>query len=138
MSLASTASPPRPRFITGTCRRNSRIEGGWAARSTAERFAEYAALTAEALGDRVARWITLNEPQVVSTNGYRNGDHAPGLRDAGAAAATTHHLLLGHGLATLALRDLGVAEVGITLDMHPVRVLGDDGSGELERARRID
>ena len=112
-------------------------EGGWAARSTAERFAEYAALTAEALGDRVARWITVNEPQVVSTNGYRNGDHAPGLRDAGAAAATTHHLLLGHGLATLALRDLGAAEVGITLDMHPVRVLGDDGSGELERGRRI-
>ncbi len=111
-------------------------QGGWAARSTAERFAEYAALTAEALGDRVARWITLNEPQVVSTNGYRNGDHAPGLRDGDAAAATTHHLLLGHGLATLALRDLGAAEVGITLDMHPVRVLGD-GSGELERARRI-
>ena len=42
-----------------------------------------------------------------------------------------------HGLATLALRDLGAAEVGITLDMHPVRVLGDDGSGELERGRRI-
>jgi beta-glucosidase len=51
--------------------------GGWAVRSTAERFAEYAALTAEALGDRVARWITVNEPQVVSNNGYRTGDHAP-------------------------------------------------------------
>ena len=109
-------------------------EGGWAVRGTAERFAEYAALTAEALGDRVARWITLNEPQVVSTNGYRNGDHAPGLRDADAAAAATHHLLLGHGLATQALRDAGAAEVGITLDLHPVRVLGDGGSGELERA----
>ena len=112
-------------------------EGGWAARGTAERFAEYAALTAEALGDRVTRWITLNEPQVVSTNGYRNGDHAPGLRDADAAAAATHHLLLGHGLATKALRDVGVAEVGITLDLHPVRVLGDGGFGELERARLI-
>ena len=110
-------------------------EGGWAVRSTAERFAEYAALTAEALGDRVARWITLNEPQVVSTNGYRNGDHAPGLRDADAAAAATHHLLLGHGLATQVLRDAGAAEVGITLDLHPVRVLGDRGSDELERAR---
>ena len=107
-------------------------EGGWAARGTAERFAEYAALTAEALGDRVARWITLNEPQVVSTNGYRNGDHAPGLRDADAAAAATHHLLLGHGLAARALRDAGAAEVGITLDLHPVRVLGD---GAVRRAR---
>ena len=112
-------------------------EGGWAARDTAARFAEYAALTAEALRDRVARWITLNEPQVVSTNGYRNGDHAPGLRDAAAAAAATHHLLLGHGLAARALRDAGAAEVGITLDLHPVRVLGAGGSGELERGRLI-
>src|SRR5437667_5321769 len=29
-------------------------EGGWAARDTAQRFAEYAAIVAEALGDRVA------------------------------------------------------------------------------------
>src|SRR6516162_11105462 len=112
-------------------------EGGWASRDTAERFAEYATLTAEALGDRVARWITLNEPQVVSTNGYRNGDHAPGLCDAAAASATTHHLLLGHGLAARALRAAGATEVGITLDLHPVRVLSDNGSGELERGRLI-
>jgi beta-glucosidase len=112
-------------------------EGGWAVRGTAERFAEYAALTAEALGGRVARWITLNEPQVVSANGYRHGEHAPGLRDAAAAAAATHHLLLGHGLATQALRAAGANDVGITLDLAPVRVLGDAGSEPLEQARII-
>jgi beta-glucosidase len=112
-------------------------EGGWTVRSTAERFAEYAALTAEALGDRVVRWITLNEPQVVSNNGYRTGDHAPGLRDADAAAAATHHLLLAHGLAAQALRSLGATEVGITLDVHPVRVLDGGGSAALEQARLI-
>ncbi|MBV9204931.1 MAG: beta-glucosidase [Actinobacteria bacterium] len=111
--------------------------GGWAVRGTAERFAEYTTLAAAALGDRVTRWITLNEPQVVSTNGYRTGDHAPGVRDPAAASAATHHLLLGHGLAARALRDLGAAEVGITLDMHPVRAGGDDGSAELERGRLI-
>ena len=74
--------------------------GGWPVREVAERFADYAALCAQALGDRVTRWITLNEPQVVANNGYRHGQHAPGLRDDSAAAATTHHLLLGHGLAT--------------------------------------
>ena len=84
-------------------------EGGWAVRGTAGRFAEYAALTAEALGSRVARWITVNEPQVVANNGYRTGEHAPGLRDAAAAAAANHHLLLGHGLATQALRAAGAA-----------------------------
>ena len=30
------------------------------------------------LGDRVTRWITLNEPAVVADRGYRRGDHAPG------------------------------------------------------------
>src|SRR3954470_25078350 len=31
-------------------------EGGWLERSTADRFAEYAAICAERLGDRVAKW----------------------------------------------------------------------------------
>ena len=117
-------------------------QGGWPVRDTAERFAEYAALCAQALGDRVDRWITLNEPQVVANNGYRHGQHAPGLRDPQAAAAATHHLLLGHGLATQALRAAGVAQVGITLDLHPIRVLpgghsGDGRPGDVEGARLI-
>ncbi len=112
-------------------------DGGWAVRDTAHRFADYAALCAGAFGDRVARWITVNEPQVVANNGYRHGQHAPGLRDAAAAAAATHHLLVGHGLATQALRAAGAAEVGITLDLHPIRVLGDGGPGEVESARLI-
>ena len=55
--------------------------GGWANRDTAQRFADYAALMIDAFGDRVTRWITLNEPQVVAENGYRVGHHAPGLTD---------------------------------------------------------
>src|SRR5918912_1554404 len=39
--------------------------GGWAARDTAERFAEYAALMGSELGDLVDAWITHNEPWVV-------------------------------------------------------------------------
>ena len=111
-------------------------EGGWAVRDTAERFAEYAAIVAEALGDRVTRWITLNEPQVVASHGYRTGEHAPGMRDAAAAAAATHHLLLGHGLAAQALRAAAPGSpVGITLDLHPVRVLGEQGSDLVEQGR---
>jgi len=113
-------------------------EGGWASRDTAQRFAEYAAIVAGALGDRVARWITLNEPQVVASHGYRTGEHAPGLRDAAAAAAATHHLLLGHGLAAQALRAaVPVTPVGITLDLHPVQVLGERGADTVEQARAI-
>ena len=114
--------------------------GGWSARDTALRLADYAAVVGEALGDRVKRWITLNEPLVVAHNGHRIGVHAPGLRDNAAAAATTHHLLLGHGLAAAALRaSVPGAEVGITLNLTPVRVTNDDsGSAEaLEQARLV-
>jgi beta-glucosidase len=123
-------------------------QGGWASRDTAYRFAEYAAAVGEALGDRVARWITLNEPLVVSLLGYRTGVHAPGLTDGDAASAATHHLLLGHGLAVPALRAAAGpgAEVGITLNLTQVRVTstaadGTPASGraaeELEKARLI-
>jgi beta-glucosidase len=101
--------------------------GGWANRDTAYRLADYATIVAEALGDRVSNWITVNEPQVVVDNGYRTRRHAPGLNDPVAAAAANHHILLGHGLATQALRAAGVREVGITLDMHPVRLLDREG-----------
>jgi beta-glucosidase len=119
--------------------------GGWAIRDTAARFADYARLMAEHLGDKVARWITLNEPQVVASHGYRDGVHAPGLTDDAAAAAATHHLLLAHGLATQALRSVhGGTPVGLTLDMHTVR-LADESSpdalesfpGALEQARLV-
>ena len=92
--------------------------GGWASRECAGWFADYAEVIAEALGDRVARWITLNEPAVVANHGYRVGTHAPGLADPALASAATHHLLLGHGLATKRLRSLlgPSASIGITLD----------------------
>ncbi len=115
-------------------------QGGWASRDIALRFADYAAVVGAALGDRVERWITLNEPLVVSHLGYRVGIHAPGLTDEAAAAAATHHLLLGHGLATAALRAaVRGAQVGITLNLMPVLVDPNaNGSADLlERARRV-
>ena len=114
--------------------------GGWAVRDTAYRFADYATAVTEALGDRVTRWITLNEPLVVTHNGHRIGVHAPGVTDNAVAAAVTHHLLLGHGLGLAAVRAAAPgAQVGITLNLTPVRVAPVvNGSAEaLERARLV-
>ena len=96
--------------------------GGWRNRDTAARFAEYAALVHAHLGDRVQRWITLNEPWCSSFLGYANGRHAPGAREGAGALAAAHHLLLGHGLAVAALRAEAREgqQVGITLNLQPV------------------
>ena len=96
--------------------------GGWLSRDTAARFADYAGVLAEALGDRVGRWITLNEPVVVTWNGHVEGSHAPGLKLGLGAFPVVHHQLLGHGLAVAALRAAtpGVP-VGITNNYGPCR-----------------
>jgi beta-glucosidase len=118
-------------------------KGGWAARDTAELFADYAGIVAGALGDRVRQWITINEPWVIANMGYRWGEHAPGIRDAGQAMATTHHLLLAHGRATAAVRAAAPAgtvpaEVGITLNMTHVYPADPSKSADRELAADID
>ena len=95
--------------------------GGWENRDTAKRFADYAALLATELGDRVPVWLTLNEPKTVVQVGYIYGAHAPGITDPKAAYTAAHHLLLGHGLATQAIRAAtSSAKVGIPLNLSPV------------------
>jgi beta-glucosidase len=93
--------------------------GGWPVRDTAERFADYASIVAERLGDRVDAWATFNEPWCSAFLGYAAGIHAPGRREPDAAYAAAHHLLLAHGLASRRLRDN--AGVGIVLNPAPVR-----------------
>ena len=96
-------------------------DGGWQARDTAERFADYATQVANRLGDRVGRWITLNEPNVVTFAGYATGRHAPGLQLGNRCFGVAHHLMLGHGLAVRALRaSTPDIPVGITLNVHPI------------------
>ena len=99
-------------------------EGGWTSRDTAERFAEYAGIVYDALGDRVPHWSTLNEPWCSSLLSYQAGHHAPGERDGTRAARAVHHLLLGHGLAARVLRERGCTDLGLTLNLNPVR--GED------------
>lgn len=114
-------------------------EGGWTARATAERFAEYAALLGDRLGDRVAAWITLNEPIVTSSLGYAFGVHAPGRWLGQALYPVVHHLLLGHGLAVEALRSVGVAgTVGITNNLAPIRAVNPDSPVDVEAAAFYD
>ncbi|WP_406313072.1 GH1 family beta-glucosidase [Streptosporangium sp. NBC_01639] len=98
--------------------------GGWTNRETAERFAEYAEIVHARLGDRVETWTTLNEPWCSAFLGYASGIHAPGRTEPELSFAAVHHLLLGHGLATGALRAAGAGRIGITLNLSPV--LGDD------------
>ncbi len=95
--------------------------GGWMNRETAYRLGDFAAIAAAAFGDRVTRWVTVNEPATVTTNGYALGMHAPGEALMLKALPSVHHQLLGHGLALQALRAAKVkGEIGITNVYSPM------------------
>ncbi len=113
--------------------------GGWPHRDTARRFADYAALVADALGDRVTMWTTLNEPWCSAFLGYGSGVHAPGRTDPVAALRAAHHLNLGHGLAVSALRSAlpARAQVAVSLNLHQVRP-ASTSAADKDAARRID
>lgn len=112
--------------------------GGWPARDTALRFAEYAATVHERLRDRVRYWTTLNEPFNSAFTAYASGEHAPGRQDPVAAVAAGHHLLLGHGLAIARMREQDAdAQLGITLNFSPY-VPASDTAADRDAARRMD
>jgi len=98
-----------------------RRDGGWLARDTADRFADYARLVADRLGDRVVSFATHNEPWVTAVLGHERGVFAPGVKNRRVAYQVSHHLLVSHGLASQAIRSTrSRADVGIVLNMSPV------------------
>ena len=99
--------------------------GGWLERATAEAFADYAAVVARRLGDRVALWLTHNEPWCQAFLGYQNGQFAPGLRDTRLALSCAHQLLVSHGLAVQALRSHVRTPVGIAPNFMPAHPASD-------------
>lgn len=112
--------------------------GGWPARDTARRFADYAVAVHEALGDLAEDWSTLNEPWCSAFLGYASGVHAPGRIDHAASVRAAHHLLLGHGLAVRAMREQRPDQrFGITLNLYPVDALSADPL-DIAGARRVD
>ncbi|WP_405804641.1 GH1 family beta-glucosidase [Streptomyces sp. NBC_00210] len=113
--------------------------GGWPQRETAQRFGDYAGIMAEALGDRVATWTTLNEPWCAAFLGYGSGVHAPGRTSASASLRAAHHFNLAHGWAAQLLHAAlpHASEISLTLNLHAVRPL-TNSEADVDAARRID
>jgi len=95
--------------------------GGWLNRDSADWFAEYTQAIIDKLSDRVAHWITQNEPQCYIGFGHQTGEHAPGLKLGFAEVLrAAHHSLLAHGKSVQVIRarakikpSIGAAPVGI-------------------------
>lgn len=104
-------------------------QGGWLNRDTCHAFADYAAVVAQRLGDRVYGYATFNEPRCSATVGYLEGRHAPGEMDQAKALQVAHHLMLAHGLGMQALRaNTRTARLGVVLDVKPYHAADDSAA----------
>ncbi len=100
--------------------------GGWAARGTAERFAEYAAIVTDKLGDRVKEWALFNEPFIFASRGYLLGRYAPGRQSLRDFLSAVHVITRAHALGFRAIKaqrpDL---KVGTVFAMAPCEAATD-------------
>jgi beta-glucosidase len=113
-------------------------QGGWPARDTASRFADYASHVVSALGDRVQDWLLLNEPSVFTTMGYWIGIHAPGVRDPEAFLRATHVANLAQGQGFAAVRAArSDARIGTAFAFAPCEP-ASDSAADAGAAQRLD
>lgn len=92
--------------------------GGWANPDMPEYFLEYAKVILKALGGKVRKWITLNEPYCAAFLGNYEGRQAPGNRDFSLALRCAYYLYVGHGMVVDYFKRSGMTgEIGIALNL---------------------
>ena len=94
-------------------------EGGWANRNIIRYFADYAELMGRELGDKVRRWVILNEPKFCAF-------FAPGTKNPELYLKVSHNLQLAQGKAVQTLRDVNRNfQIGTIIDLHVVHPISD-------------
>ncbi len=71
------------------------------------------------LDGRVKKWVTLNEPWVITDGGYLHGALAPGHRNLFETPIASHNLMRAHGRAVQAYRSEGAHEIGLVVNIEP-------------------
>lgn len=90
------------------------LEGGWCNPSIVGAFEAYTEAVVNALGDRVSKWMTFNEPQCFIGLSLSLGVHAPGYKlPQGDVIKAAHHSMVAHGRAVDILRSKGGASYSI-------------------------
>jgi len=113
-------------------------KGGWANRDIINWFRDYATLCAQRFGDRIAKWMILNEPMVFTGAGYFLGVHAPGEKGLKNFLPAVHHAVLCQAAGARAVRsECSDSEIGTTYSCSYITPLHNNRR-DLEAATRAD
>jgi beta-glucosidase len=101
--------------------------GGWLAPDALDLFGRYVERVSDALGDLIPCACTVNEPQVVASQGHAVGQFPPGRQDLAEATRVNAVLAQAHRAATAALRaGRGSPHVGTCLQLPLAEPLRPD------------
>ena len=110
-------------------------KGGWLNRDSADWFADYGRVMFDRLDGRVKKWVTLNEPWVITDGGYLHGALAPGHRNMFEAPIASRNLMRAHGAAVKAYREAGKHEIGLVVNLEPKYPASDSAEDKAATAR---
>lgn len=112
--------------------------GGWKNRKILTWFESYATICANAFGDRVKKWIVLNEPMAVAGLGYTTGLHAPGKKSISNFLPVVHHLAMCQAIGGEVIRrNVPNAYIGTAVSCSYVHA-ASTGSRDVRAAKRAD
>jgi len=119
-----------------------RAPAGWLDKRTVVEFTKFSTYIAWKLGDLPDMWSTMNEPNIVYTNGYINikSGFPPGYLNFDSALKVAKHLIEAHARAYDALKRLTSKPIGIIYATRALQTLKIDNAHKeaLTRARKFE
>jgi beta-glucosidase len=113
-------------------------QGGWTNREVMHWFGYYVDCCIRYFGDRVKKWMVLNEPMVFTGAGYFLGVHAPGKKGLSSFLAAAHHAALCQAEGGRIIKSLrSDCKVGTTISyshIEPVSYTDKD----ITAAKKVD
>lgn len=91
--------------------------GGWENEAVIDLFSRFVQKTVEALQEYTNLWVTINEPNVYTTNGYFMGEFPPGKTDFRSGILVMENMVKAHAAAYQIIHQIqNTARVGIAIN----------------------
>ena len=118
---------------------NLHEKGGWTNREIINWFSEYVACCVKHFGDRVSKWMVLNEPMVFTGAGYFLGVHAPGLKGIDNFIAATHHAAMCQAEGGRIIRSIhSNSYIGTTFSYSHLEPYSAENENDQKATKRVD
>jgi len=113
-------------------------KGGWTNRDIIDRFANYADVCTRTFGDKVKKWMILNEPMSFTGLGYYTGYHAPGRKGLRNFLPAAHHAALCQSEGgRIARYNVDNAFIGTTFSFSHIKPV-EKSERHIKAAERLD